>query len=100
VPLTPPRDADVADGPGADRSPFDLAAMRARLALFLAAYVGDDPALRYSQHAVVEKVEPRLIAMAESCAEQHDRPAIVQNGVMYRAHAEWLAAGGLGAAES
>jgi hypothetical protein len=43
---------------------------------------------------------PRLIAMAEWCAVQPDPPAIVWNGVMYRAHAEWLAAGGLGAAES
>jgi len=45
-------------------------------------------------------VTPRLIAMAEWCAEQFDRPAIVQNGLMYRAHADWLAAGGLGAAQS
>jgi len=74
--------------------------MRARLALFLAAYAGDDPALRYPPDELVAMVTPRLIAMAEWCAEQLDGPAIVQNGVMYRAHAEWLAAGGLGAAES
>ena len=97
VPLTPPLGADVADGPGADRSPFDLAAMRGRLAVFLDAYADDDPALRYSQDEVVAMVTPRLIAMAQWCAAQLDRPAIVQNGVMYRAHAEWLATGGLGA---
>ena len=100
VPLTPPRDADVADGAGADRSPFDRATMRARLAAFLHAYAGDDPALRYPQDELVAMVAPRLIAMAEWCAEQLDRPAIVQNGLMYRAHAEWLAAGGLGTDES
>ena len=100
VPLTPPRDDDVADGAGADRSPFDRASMRARLAAFLDAYAGDDLALRYSQRAVVETVAPRLDAMAEWCAEQHDQPAIVRNGLMYRAHAEWLAAGGLGTDES
>jgi len=70
--------------------------MAARLAAFLDAYAGDDPALRYPQDELVAMVAPRLIAMAEWCAEQLDRPAIVRNGVMYRAHAEWLAAGGLG----
>jgi aminoglycoside phosphotransferase (APT) family kinase protein len=97
VPLTPPRVADVEDGPGADRSPFDLAQVRGRLALFFDAYAAASPGLRYPAEAAVTMVIPRLIAMAEWCAEQLDRPSVVQNGVMYRAHAEWLAGGGLDA---
>jgi hypothetical protein len=38
--------------------------------------------------------------MAEWCAEQKGNPVIVQNGVMYRAHAARLTIGGLGADES
>jgi hypothetical protein len=55
--------------------PFDLATTRARLGAFLDAYAADDPALRYARSEVVAMVPPRLIAMAEWCAKQRDRPA-------------------------
>jgi hypothetical protein len=42
---------------------------------------------------------PRLIAMADWCERQNDE-ALRNNGVMYRAHAAWIAGGARGIADA
>jgi thiamine kinase-like enzyme len=104
VPLTPAVDDDVPDGltghPDAhDRSPFTHHEQRDRLNAFLAAYAGDTAELAYPASALLGWVAPRLDAMADWGAQQesadHRRDA-----VMYRAHARWIEAGGLGVADA
>jgi len=58
------------------------------------------PPARSSSLTAAASATSRLVAMAEWCAERKGNPVIVQNGVMYRAHAAWLTIGGLGADES
>ena len=70
----------------------------ARLDAFLAAYAGGDPALTYAPSQLLGYVVPRLVAMAEWC-DQQDSAARQRDGVMYRSHAQWIAAGNLGPAD-
>lgn len=99
-PLTPPRESDVADGDGADRSPFDVAAMRDRARQALAtygAYVGaDDEAERVRTVAeLLGWTVHRLDAIA-AWGEGNGSPEHRAWARMYRAHARWIEAGGLG----
>jgi hypothetical protein len=48
--------------------------------------------------AMLGYVPPRLTAMADWCAT-HPDAALRRNGFMYRAHAQWLAAGARGPAD-
>lgn len=66
-----------------------------RLDGFLAAYAGDDPTLLYPASALLGYVVPRLVAMADWC-DQQDSADRKRDGVVYRAHAMWIADGGLG----
>lgn len=70
----------------------------ARLDGFLAAYADDDASLLYPASALLGYVVPRLVAMADWC-DQQDSADRQRDGVMYRAHAMWIADGGLGPAD-
>jgi aminoglycoside phosphotransferase (APT) family kinase protein len=98
VPLTPHVDDAVADGDSWGRSELPHSEQRRRLDAFLAAYgpvasadAGEAP---YSASAVLAYLPDRLFAMADWCDTQ-ESPDLQRNGVMYRAHGEWIAAGGL-----
>ena len=69
-----------------------------RLDVFLDAYAGGDPALRYTPSQLLGFVVPRLVAMADWCDQQESADRR-RDGVMYRSHAQWIAAGGLGQAD-
>lgn len=99
-PLTPPHDASVPDGVNADRSPFTVEQMRERAKRALenyGAYVGAEggPARERSVAELLGWVVPRLDAIA-AWAEQQDSVDHRAWAVMYRAHARWIEAGGLG----
>jgi hypothetical protein len=99
LPLTPHSDDSVNDGSPWDRTHLSPPEVDERIATFLDAYAGHDTHLRYSVSALLGHVPPRLIAMADWCATQSDE-ALRRNGVMYRAHAQWLAAGARGPADA
>lgn len=84
VPLTPHRDDSALDGPAPDRSDFSHVEQRERLEAFVAAY--GLPGV--TADGLLEVLPARLHAMADWCAGQ-DSAALRQNGVMYRAHAQW-----------
>ena len=98
VPLTPHVDESVLDGAAWCRSDLLPTQIDARIQAFLDAYAGHDRHLKYSAAALLGYVSPRLIAMADWCDRQRDQ-ALRQNGVMYRAHAAWIAAGARGSIE-
>lgn len=98
LPLTPHVDDAVDDGAEWGRTHLVPAQINERTIMFLDAYAGRDAHLRYPASALLGYVPPRLIAMADWCARQDD-PALRRNGVMYRAHAEWLARGARGRAD-
>jgi len=83
VPLTPSEDAGLVQG------------RLERLGLFLAAYAAEDARLLYPASDLLGFVEPRLVAMADWC-DQQESPDRKRDGEMYRAHAEWITAGGYG----
>jgi glycopeptide antibiotics resistance protein len=66
-----------------------------RLDGFLAAYAGGDHALTYTREQLLSYAVQRLVAMAQWC-EQQESADRQRDGVMYRKHAQWIAAGGLG----
>ena len=99
LPLTPHIDESVDDGSDWARTDLSPRQINDRIASFLDAYAGDDPQLRYPASALLGYVSPRLISMAHWCDRQADA-ALRRNGVMYRAHAKWLAAGARGPADS
>ena len=99
LPLTPHIGEPVDDGSNSDRSPFAAMQIYERMAAFLDAYAGRDASLRYPASALLGYVPPRLIAMADWCGQQTDA-ALRHNGLMFRAHAEWLAAGSRGPADA
>lgn len=98
VPLTPHVDEEVDDGAAWGRTHLSPAQVRERIGVFLDAYAGHDAGLRYPASALLGYLSPRLVAMADWCDRQADA-ALRQNGVMYRAHAHWLAAGARGPAD-
>jgi hypothetical protein len=103
-PLTPPRDAQVPDGEGADRSPFDVATMQERAQRALddyGPYAGADggTARVRTVAELLGWVVPRLEAIADWGAQQ-DSPEHQGWARMYRAHARWIEQGGLGEVES
>jgi hypothetical protein len=98
VPLTPHVDDSIDDGSEWDRTHLTTTQIRERIAAFLGTYAGDDLRLGYPATALLGYVPPRLIAMADWC-ERQDDAALRRNGVMYRAHAQWLAAGARGPAD-
>jgi hypothetical protein len=98
VPLTPHVADAVADGAEWGRTQLLPPQIHERIAAFLEAYAGQDAQLRYPASALLGYVPPRLIAMADWCATRSDE-ALRRNGVMYRAHAQWLAAGARGPAD-
>jgi aminoglycoside phosphotransferase (APT) family kinase protein len=94
VPLTPLPEDEVPDHDSWGRSPLPREVQQARLAAFLDAYAGRDAGLRYPAADLLETLVERLDQMADWCQEQ-DSAALQGNGVMYRAHARWVEAGGL-----
>jgi len=104
VPLVPHSEDDVPDGPVFDlsvvpeRTEYSLPERLARLDTFLAAYAGEDAALLYPASALLGWAVPRLVAMAD-WSDAQESAAVRDNGRMYRAHSEWIAAGGLGPAQ-
>jgi Ser/Thr protein kinase RdoA (MazF antagonist) len=98
LPLTPHVDDDVDDGSSA-RTRLSPPEIHDRIAALLDAYAMRDRHLRYSASALLGYVSPRLIAMADWCDRQIDA-ALHADGVMYRAHAHWLAAGARGPADA
>ncbi|HYJ10218.1 MAG TPA: phosphotransferase [Polyangiaceae bacterium] len=99
LPLTPHVDDAVDDASTWDRTHLPPAQIRDRVATFLDAYAGDDTRLRYPASALLGHVPSRLIAMADWCATQPEAE-LRRNGLMYRAHAQWLAAGARGPADA
>jgi len=99
LPLTPHLDDSVDDGSSWSRTHVSPRQVHERVAAFLDAYAGHDAHLRYSASALLGYVPARLLAMADWCASQTDA-ALRRNGVMYRAHARWLAAGARGPADA
>jgi hypothetical protein len=102
-PLTPPADAEVPDGEGGDRSPFTLAQMQHRAGLALTAYGAYASADGAGEHVrtlpeLLGWVVPRLHAIADWGAQQ-DSAHHQAWARMYRAHADWIEAGGLGHVE-
>ena len=97
VPLTPQVGDAVADGDDPDRTGLPQKEAAARLDAFLDSYAADGNH-RYSREQLLGYVSPRLIAMADWCDVQASA-SLRMNGVMYRAHAEWIAEGGLGPAD-
>lgn len=99
VPLTPPAGASVADGADADRSPFNVRTMVSRARVSLEAYgsvapPGEvEPNRAYGVGELLAWVPERLHAIADWAGAQ-DSPEHRRWAVMYRAHAEWLSAGG------
>ncbi|WP_084106415.1 phosphotransferase [Demequina sp. NBRC 110056] len=102
VPLTPHRADAVADGDGvdgyvADRSDAPHEEQRRRLAVLLDGYgqltIGGEERV-YSPAEVLARLPERLVAMADWC-DDHIRTDLRRHGVMYRAHAAWIAGGGL-----
>ncbi|WP_084039103.1 phosphotransferase [Demequina sp. NBRC 110053] len=93
VPLSPHRDDAVADGEGADRSRFGHAEQQRRLGLFCDAY-GAVEGRATTADAVLARLPERLEAMADWCDQQTD-PDRLRDGIMYRAHARWIASGAL-----
>jgi len=92
VPIMPPAVADVADG-SRERSPFDVATLRSRLALFLAAYAAGSAALEYPSARVFATVSERLEAIADWTTRhvaETGKSALANNAAMYRAHAHWV----------
>lgn len=100
VPLTPHVDEFVSDGSTWGRTSFSRAQIDERLHAFLDAYAGDAHAsrLRYPASTLLGYLPPRLIAMADWCDRQ-DNEDLRRNGVMYREHARWIAAGARGTAD-
>jgi len=103
VPLTPPADAAVDDGDAPDRSPFDVATMRERARLALEAYgpyVGADGGAERVRTVgeLLAATVSRLDAIADWGAAS-DSPEQHVWARMYRAHARWIEAGGLGGLE-
>lgn len=98
VPLRPHLDDSVDDGSDWARTHLSPPQIHERIAIFLDAYAGHADHHRYSASALLGYVSPRLIAMANWCDRQDDA-ALRRNGVMYRAHAQWLAAGNRGPAD-
>lgn len=100
VPLTPHHVDDVDDGVAPDRSRWTPRERATRLALFVRAYGPlDHPgeageARTFASAEVLARVPERLIAMADWCAKQSS-PDLQRNGVMYRAHAQWIRDGGV-----
>jgi hypothetical protein len=100
VPLTPGADAVVDDGPGADRSPFDVVETMARLGRFLEAYgpleqPGEAGLARaYRVAELLSWVPERLHSIADWGAQQGSAEH-QQWARMYRAHAQWITGGGL-----
>jgi hypothetical protein len=99
LPLTPHVDDSLDDASTWARTQLRPGQIHDRIATFLDAYAGHDAHLRYSASALLGHVPPRLAAMADWCATQSD-VALRRNGVMYRAHAQWLAAGARGPADA
>jgi phosphotransferase family enzyme len=95
LPLTPHRSDAVNDGSGWARTHLSSAEIHDRIGTFLDAYAGSDTHRRYSRATLLGYVPPRLIAMADWCDRQDDAD-LRRNGVMYRAHAHWLASGARG----
>lgn len=98
VPLTPHVDESVADGDTWGRTAFLPPQIEERIHAFLEAYAGDTARLRYPASALLGYLPPRLLAMADWCDRQDD-DALRRNGVMYRAHAKWIASGARGTAD-
>jgi hypothetical protein len=94
VPLMPgPEDADPR-GAG-ERSPFGLAAMLARLNIFLDTYSAFGAPMRYAPSTVIASSVERLHALAVWTtwhARTNGVLALVQHADLYLAHARWLAA--------
>lgn len=99
VPLAPHLDDSVEDGASWARTHHTPAQIHERIAAFLDAYAGGDAHFRYPASTLLGYVPPRLISMADWCDKQADT-ALRGNGVMYRAHAKWLAAGARGPVEA
>lgn len=98
LPLTPHLDDSVNDASTWDRTHLSPAQVDERISVFLEAYAGHDAYLRFSASSLLGYVPPRLIAMADWCDTQADE-ALRRNGVMYRAHAQWIAKGARGSAD-
>jgi len=98
LPLTPHVDDSLEDGADWARTRLSPPRVRERIEAFLDAYAGHDRDLRYAASTLLGYVSPRLIAMADWCDRQA-QAGLRRNGVMYRAHAQWLAAGARGAAD-
>jgi hypothetical protein len=98
LPLTPHVDESVVDGCTWCRTDFLPPQIDERLNAFLDAYAGNTARLRYPASALLGYLSPRLIAMADWCDRQDDE-ALRRNGVMYRAHAQWIAGGARGSAD-
>lgn len=98
LPLTPHVDDSLEDGSDWGRTRLPANRVHERIRAFLDAYAGHDSHLRYAASTLLGYVPPRLIAMADWCDRQ-TQECLRQNGIMYRAHAEWLAAGARGAAD-
>ena len=97
VPLTPHVDEKVPDDEWPDRTDLPRTEVLRRLGLFLDAYAGSDSRLRYPEADLLGYAVQRLVAMADWC-DTRESEDLRRNGVMYRAHAVWIAAGALGAA--
>ena len=98
IPLTPHVDESVIDSSTWGRTHFLPAQIQERLNAFLDAYAGDAAHLRYTASALLGYLPPRLIAMADWCDTQ-DAEELRRNGLMYRAHADWLSGGARGRAD-
>jgi hypothetical protein len=98
LPLTPHVEDSLEDGADWARTRLSSLRVRERIEAFLDAYAGGDRQVRYTPSALLGYVPPRLIAMADWCDRQAQE-CLRRNGVTYRAHAHWLAAGARGAAD-
>jgi len=96
VPLRPqPGDEQAPPEAGEDVSPLPLQDQLRRLDAFLGAYAGGDAELRYPAAQLLGFAVARLEAIASWCAA-HESEDMRRNGLMYSAHAAWIARGAFG----
>ena len=89
VPLMPHDDVSLYS----ETSPFLYDKMIKRLAVFLKEYSKGKTIIKYSTEEVIEKVQKRLLAIAnwsENEGKKANNQELLNHAKMYRLHAEWI----------
>lgn len=89
VPAMPPKPLHEHD----EASPFDVPGIRRRLGVFLDAYAMEQPAMRFTERALLETMRERLTAISAWTADHAERTAnatLARNALMYSSHAAWI----------